>query len=124
MAPSGELELPTGDSGKGIGSSHVLEVVPFVDFGWNLSFLYHFGPYLGTLLEFDGRRIFGGEMNNQAIVNFSPGIKVSPLGDESLKIGGAVSVPVSNDREIKTRAIFSIFYHFQAEARLRRFVSS
>jgi hypothetical protein len=138
-----EFDLPTGDSSKGIGSSHILEVEPFVDFGfkrgnlevvgflspavptnkngedeadvelgWNVSFLYHITRRVEALLEFDGERVFGGEESGLSTASIAPGIKLAPTANQDLKIGAGVSLPISDDKDFRVRAIFSVFYHF------------
>ena len=105
-----ELGLPTGNEDKGIGSNHVVEIAPFVDFGykrdrleivgftffglpfndenvadleldWNLSALYHMAPRIQALLEFNGEHVFGGEESGVDVINATPGIKIEPFAD-------------------------------------------
>lgn len=138
-----EFGLPTGNSDKAIGSDHIVEVEPFVDFGlsygdlevvgflspgipinkngedeadvelgWDISFLYHFGDRVDVVLEFGGERVFGGEEGGESTATISPGVKWAPTSNEKLKIGAAVSIPMSDDNEFKIRTIVSVFWHF------------
>jgi len=138
-----ELGLPTGDSSGGIGSSHILEVEPFLDFGlkrgdlevtgflsagipmnengdneadvelgWNASFLYHLNSRVELLLELNGERVFGGEERGHSTAVVAPGLKLTPTRDQNLKIGVAVGLPISDDKNFDALAIFSVFYHF------------
>lgn len=139
-----ELGLPTGDDAKGIGSNNVVEVEPFIDFGykqgrfeavgflavgfpvnendeneadreyeWNLSLLYHLTPWIETLLELDGEIIDGGEEDGFDTASFTPGIKIRPLRDSTLRLGAGVRLPLAtNEKEFHAMAIGSVFYHF------------
>ena len=137
-----ELGLPTGDDSRGIGSNNVLEIEPFVDFGWkferwevvgflsagvlhnqesddadyelgwNLSALYHLHPRLQLLLELDGEEIQGGEEDGHTVVNLSPGLKLRPLPNQDLWLGLGVGFPLTSDKEFDARAMVSAFWHF------------
>ena len=136
-----EFGLPTGNEEKNIGSDNVLEVEPFLDFGykrdrleivgftsfgfpqngedeadlelgWNLSVLYQMTPRLQVLLESDGEHVYGGEEDGVDIVNVTPGIKVQPLDDPNLQIGVGVSLPLTDEKAFHVRLILSVFYHF------------
>ena len=137
-----EMGLPTGSHSRGIGSNEVVEIEPFVDFGWkrgplelvgffsggfllnerveeadfefgwNLSALYHFPTRLQVLLELDGEEIDGGDENGHTVVNLTPGLKLQPLRGADLWLGAGVSLPLSPDREFDARVIASLFWHF------------
>jgi hypothetical protein len=137
-----EVGLPTGNSSNDIGSDRLVEIEPFVDFGlmkndfelvgflkfgfpanensddpdwelgWNASLLYHATPWLEPILEFDGERVWGGEEDGETVAHVSPGLKLKPLADYDLKIGTAISLPITNDEEFDLRWILSVFYHF------------
>ncbi|MCI0691960.1 hypothetical protein L0337_08130 [candidate division KSB1 bacterium] len=137
-----EFGIPTGNDMKGIGSDHIVEIEPFLNLGYrlkqlevvafttfgiptnlkngdeaatglgyNISLLYHFTPRLQGLLEFDGEAALNGE-EEPAVINITPGIKVSPLAESNLQVGLAVSLPLSSNTEFDTQALMSIFYHF------------
>lgn len=122
-----ELGLPTGDDREGIGSNNVLEVEPFLDFGykrghletvgflalgfpinedadeadreyaWNLSLLYHVTPQVQALLEFDGEKVEGGEEDGFDTANVAPGIKLRPIAGSTLTLGATVRLPLDSN---------------------------
>lgn len=136
------FNLPTGNSRKGIGSGHIFEVEPYVglgyqqkkfevvgftsfgipanrreedeegaEFGYEGAFLYKLSPRFQALLELDGSRVLTGISEGENVVNISPGIKILPF-NEHWQIGVGVGFPVTSNREFKTRAVVSVFYHF------------
>lgn len=137
-----EVGLPTGSDKTGIGSKTVWVVEPFVDFGYmnnnlevvgfanfgfpvngdeeeadlefgyNLSFLYHLKGFLEPLVEIHGINVTGGEEDGFSSINLSPGIKIKAFKNTNLKIGFSYSFPVTNDKEFTERTVFSVFYHF------------
>lgn len=137
-----EFGIPTGNDEEGIGSDHIVEIEPFLNLGYKLkqlevvaftafgiptnlkngeeaanelnytiSLLYHFMPRLQGLLEFDGKAALNGE-EEPAVINITPGVKVSPFPESNLRMGLAVSLPLSSNKEFDAQALMSIFYHF------------
>ena len=136
-----EFVLPTGDNDKEIGSATVWELEPFLDFGWkknnleivsfvsfgipvngdsdeadwelgwNLSALYRIIPSIELLLESGTEKVYGGEEDGFNMVSLIPGIKWKPKGQEHLKVGFGMGVPISSDKEHNLASFFSLFYH-------------
>jgi len=137
-----EFGLPTGDEDAGIGSDHLFELAPFLDFGYmagnletvgfatfgipthqrgseesetelesSLSFLYHVNESVAPLLEFDSQGVLSGDEDDLWIVNVSPGVKLAPFADKSVKLGLSVGWPLTDDEEFETRVAASLFCH-------------
>jgi len=45
------------------------------------------------------------------MVSLIPGIKWKPKGQEHLKVGFAMGVPISSNKEHNLASFFSLFYH-------------
>jgi hypothetical protein len=136
-----KLELPTGDEERGIGSSHIWVIEPFLDFGWKLNRfeLIGFADFgfpvnegseeeadleLGWTLSFTYLITdrfhylleFEGEHDfggpeDFNVVNISPGIKYQVL-KRRLSLGLSVRLPLTPDREFSVSPRFSVFYYF------------
>lgn len=95
--------VPTAGDSEGAGNTHV---------AYNASALLHVDSRLQALLEYDGLSEIGeaGESHREGYL--SPGLKVRVLEGRSLFVGGAVSIPVTEDESFATRLRFSLFQHF------------
>lgn len=137
-----EIGLPTGNDAKGIGSSHEVELEPFLGFGYRtgeleavgftrfglptnlqgeeassrlaaeLALSYHLGAAWTALLELDSEGVLSGAHEGRWLANLSPGLAVAPLADRALRLGLSVGFPLADQREFATRVLVSAFYHF------------
>lgn len=134
-----EFGIPTGDDDKGIGSDNIIEIEPFLSFGYkvqnfefvsflslgfpvnqdegdelgyNISFLYHITHSIEALLEFDGEYVLNGEEDGDSVFNIDPGIKILPFKNKDIHIGFGAGFPLSDDEEFNYRLIGSFIYHF------------
>jgi hypothetical protein len=137
-----ELGLPTGSTRKEIGSSHIIEIEPFIDFGYQLSDFELIGV-LGagfpqnentddeTDLELEWSTSLVHKTNHElSLILEASGehvkggeedgahiINLTPgftykLPDTNLLLGAGVSFPVTDDKEIYAQPIISLFCHF------------
>jgi hypothetical protein len=135
------LVFPSGDEDKGIGSSHIWVIEPFLDFGWKLNRFelvgfvdFGFPVNEGSEDEADlelGWNLsftylitdrfhylleFEGEHDfggpeDFNVVNISPGIKYQVL-KRKLSLGVSVRLPLTQDKEFYVSPRFSVFYNF------------
>ncbi|RMF62074.1 MAG: hypothetical protein D6746_04615 [Bacteroidetes bacterium] len=135
-----EIGLPTGSEEASIGSDTGLEIEPFLDFGfqrgrwevvsfleagfstveeeeadaeagWRLSVRYALSPFMALFFEFDETHLFGGEEVGEDRITVAPGLKVSPLRGDRLRLGASLRLPVTSAQEFDAQVLFSLFYH-------------
>jgi hypothetical protein len=136
------LTLPTGNSDNEIGSDRRVWIRPFVDGGlrrgpveataflrfavpanengddpdwalaWNGSLLVHLTSIAAAVVELDGERTWGGDVDGETIVNVSPGLRWNPADDPNLWFATGVQVPVTNDERFDVRWQLSAYYQF------------
>jgi hypothetical protein len=136
------LDLPTGDEDKGIGSSHVWVIEPFLDFGWKLNRfeLVGFANFgfpinegsgdeadleLGWTLSFTYLITdrfhylleFEGEHDFGGEHDGFDVVNISPgikyqVLKKKLSLGASVRLPLTEDKEFYVSPRFSVFYHF------------
>lgn len=136
-----EFGLPTGSDRKGIGSSHVLEVTPYVDMGYQRDKLQvvaftslvvptnqHRGEDEAKALGYNLSFLYqlphyleplielDGETalsgGEGTAFNLTPGFKFRPIKQKEFSIGLGMSFPLTHRREFQNRVIVSAFYHF------------
>ena len=54
----------------------------------------------------------GRLLAHYAVVNLTPGLKITPFTSRNIEIGAGASLPITSDEEFDVRTILSIFYHF------------
>ena len=136
------LELPTGNEDKGIGSSHVVVIEPFLDFGYrlnrfeligftNFGFPVNEGHEDEADLELSWNLSFLYRITDrfQYLLEFEGEhdfggendgfnvVNISPgikyqVLKNRLSLGASVRLPLTQDKEFYVSPRFSVFYHF------------
>ncbi|MGB8511081.1 MAG: hypothetical protein WCD76_22105 [Pyrinomonadaceae bacterium] len=136
-----EFGLPTGSDRKGIGSSHVFEVTPYVDMGYQRDRLQvvaftslsipanqHKGEDEPKALGYNLSFLYQLPHHLEPLIeldgesalsggegtafNITPGFKFRPLKKRDFSIGLGTSFPLTHRKEFQNRIIVSAFYHF------------
>lgn len=79
---------------------------------YSASVLYHASSRIEALVEAHGQSGLSGLETGRAVVNFAPGLRISPLPERNLALGAALSFPVTRDQSFDARLLVSAFYHF------------
>jgi len=96
----------------GIPTNGDAAVEPDLEFTWNASSLVHLGSRLSALVEADGVHVSGGAEDGFDSVHLTPGVKVRPLRETEIEIGGGFRFPLTDERDVESTAVASVFYHF------------
>jgi len=79
---------------------------------YSLSALLHATPRLQPVLELSGAAGLGGPSADRETVALTPGLRIRPFLDQPLVVGGAVTVPITDERAFDSRFLLSAFWHF------------
>ncbi|HSM08540.1 MAG TPA: hypothetical protein VLA33_05950 [Gemmatimonadota bacterium] len=79
---------------------------------FDLSVLLHATEHIEPVLEMSGTVGLGGPQADRETLTLSPGVRVRPVADQPLVLGGALSLPLTNARTFDTRVLVSAFWHF------------
>lgn len=79
---------------------------------FDLSVLLHATEHIEPVLEMGGTVGLGGPQANRETLTLSPGLRVRPVADQPLVLGGALSLPLTDARPYDTRVLVSAFWHF------------
>jgi hypothetical protein len=136
-----EFGLPTGSDRQGIGSSHVFEVKPYVDMGYQRDKLQvvaftslsvpanqHKGEDEPKALGYNLSFLYQLPHHFEPLIeldgasplsggegtafNVTPGFKFRPLQKRDFSIGLGSSFPLTHRKEFQNRVVVSAFYHF------------
>lgn len=79
---------------------------------FDLSVLLHATEHIEPVLEMGGTVGLGGPQADRETLTLSPGLRVRPIADQPLVLGGALSLPLTDARSFETRVLVSAFWHF------------
>ena len=79
---------------------------------FDLSVLLHASNHIEPVLEMGGSFGLGGPQADREVLTLSPGVRVRPVADQPLVLGGSLSLPLTDARIYDSRVQVSMFWHF------------
>lgn len=79
---------------------------------YSLSALLHATRRLQPVLEISGTSGLGGPSADRETLGLTPGLRIRPFLEQPFVVGGAVTLPITDERDFERRFLVSAFWHF------------